>query len=169
MVFRLSIRILAVLVLAGVLMPDAFGEWTQRIQAATLAGGGWLYLVIVFGVLALLGYLAFSRTGQLRIGGQDAGPQFSRGSWFSMLFSHHAGGHRGVPACCRRVQALQAVVIVAALPFAVLLVAVLLSLYRVLSQDLRAIELQERELHRAELRGLQREREARNDGQPPAA
>ena len=91
MVFRLSIGILAVLVLIGVLMPEAFGQWSQRVQAATLSGAGWLYLVIVFCVLAFLGYLAFSRIGQLRIGGRDAEPQFSRGSWFAMLFSAGMG------------------------------------------------------------------------------
>lgn len=91
MVFRLSIGVLALLVLAGVLVPDAFGSLALRVQVATLAGAGWLYLVIVFGVLAFLAYLAFSRIGQLRIGGADAEPQFSRRSWFAMLFSAGMG------------------------------------------------------------------------------
>ncbi|WP_253337320.1 BCCT family transporter [Lysobacter soli] len=78
MVFRISIGVLALLVLAGVVIPDTFGAWSLRVQAMTLAGAGWLYLVIVFCVLAFLGYLAFSRTGQLRIGGADAEPHFSR-------------------------------------------------------------------------------------------
>ena len=56
-------------------------------------------------------------------------------------------------------QALQAVVIVAALPFALLLAAVLYSLRRLLLDDLQVIEEEERELHRAELRWLQRERD----------
>jgi glycine betaine transporter len=91
MVFRLSIAMLAALVIAGVVAPDAFGAWSQRMQAATLGGAGWLYLVIVFCVLAFLVYLAFGRVGLLRIGGQDATPEFSRGSWFAMLFSAGMG------------------------------------------------------------------------------
>jgi glycine betaine transporter len=91
MVFRLSIAFLAALVIAGVVAPDAFGAWSQRMQAATLSGAGWLYLVIVFCVLAFLIYLAFGRVGLLRIGGQDASPEFSRGSWFAMLFSAGMG------------------------------------------------------------------------------
>ena len=91
MVFRLSIGVLTLLVLAGVLIPNTFGAWSLRVQAATLAGAGWLYLVIVFCVLAFLAYLAFSRIGQLRIGGADAEPQFSRRSWFAMLFSAGMG------------------------------------------------------------------------------
>jgi glycine betaine transporter len=55
--------------------------------------------------------------------------------------------------------ALQAVVIVAALPFAILLAAVVVSLQRVLSADLKAKEREDRELHKAELRWLARERE----------
>lgn len=63
-------------------------------------------------------------------------------------------------------QALQAVVIVAALPFAILLAAVLYSLRRLLLNDLASIEQEERELHRAERRWLQRERDAgNNDGE----
>ncbi|CAN7537290.1 BCCT family transporter [Pseudoxanthomonas sp. LjRoot143] len=91
MVFRLSIALLAALVIAGVVAPDAFGALSQRMQAATLGSAGWLYLVIVFGVLAFLVYLAFGRVGQLRIGGQDATPEFSRSSWFAMLFSAGMG------------------------------------------------------------------------------
>ncbi len=91
MVFRLSIALLAILVIAGVAAPESFGAWSQRLQAATLGGAGWLYLVIVFCVLAFLVYLAFGRVGQLRIGGRDATPEFSRGSWFAMLFSTGMG------------------------------------------------------------------------------
>ncbi|WP_441815593.1 hypothetical protein [Lysobacter sp. TAF61] len=67
--------------------------------------------------------------------------------------------------------ALQAVVIIVALPFALLLVAVMVSLHRVLSQDLGRRERDARELHRAELRWLTQERERSlaggNDQVPP--
>ena len=36
MVFRLSVALLTVLVLAGVLAPKEFGVWSQRAQAAGL-------------------------------------------------------------------------------------------------------------------------------------
>ncbi|GAB3339712.1 BCCT family transporter [Marilutibacter aestuarii] len=91
MVFRVSVALLTLLVLAGVLAPEAFGALSARVQLATLSGAGWLYLVIVFGVLVFLAYLAFGRLGRLRIGGHDAEPEFSRGSWFAMLFSAGMG------------------------------------------------------------------------------
>ena len=91
MVFRLSVGLLTLLVLAGVLAPEAFGAFSTHLQALTLSGAGWLYLVIVFVVLVFLGYAAFSRLGLLRIGGADAEPHFSRVSWFAMLFSAGMG------------------------------------------------------------------------------
>ncbi|MBB1089617.1 BCCT family transporter [Lysobacter sp. SG-8] len=91
MVFRISVALLAILVLAGVLAPEAFGTFSAHVQAMTLSGAGWLYLVIVFGVLAFLAYVAFGRLGTLRIGGAEAEPEFSRASWFAMLFSAGMG------------------------------------------------------------------------------
>ncbi|MEO7200891.1 MAG: BCCT family transporter [Dokdonella sp.] len=91
MVFRISVILLALLVLAGVLAPQAFGELSSRAQALTLSGAGWLYLVIVFSALMFLLYLAISPLGNLRIGGQDAEPEFSWRSWFAMLFSAGMG------------------------------------------------------------------------------
>ncbi|RMH94925.1 BCCT family transporter [Lysobacter pythonis] len=91
MVFRLSLILLMTLVLAGVLAPERFGELTRHAELATLAGGGWLYLLIVFGVLMFLGFLAVSKLGNLRIGGPDAEPEFSLGAWFAMLFSAGMG------------------------------------------------------------------------------
>ncbi len=91
MVFRISVVLLAVLALAGVFAPAAFGEISARAQAMTLSGAGWMYLVIVFVALVFLLYLAVSPMGQLRIGGDDAEPEFTRRSWFAMLFSAGMG------------------------------------------------------------------------------
>ena len=91
MVFRISVTLLVLLVLGAVVAPEAFGTLSAQVQAATLARAGWLYLVIVFGVLAFLVYLAIGRLGSLRIGGDDAEPEFSRRSWFAMLFSAGMG------------------------------------------------------------------------------
>lgn len=91
MVFRISVVLLAVLALAGVLAPQQFGALTEQAKTASLSGGGWLYLVVVFLVLAFLLFLAIGKLGNLRIGGEDAEPEFSLGSWFAMLFSAGMG------------------------------------------------------------------------------
>jgi glycine betaine transporter len=46
---------------------------------------------VVFLALVFLMYLAFGRFGNLRIGGEDAEPEFSRASWMSMLFAAGMG------------------------------------------------------------------------------
>lgn len=91
MVFRVSVFLLVLLACAGVLVPERFGALTAQAQAASLASSGWLYLLIVFGVLVFLAFLAMSSLGNLRIGGADAEPEFSLGAWFSMLFSAGMG------------------------------------------------------------------------------
>lgn len=91
MVFRTSIALVALLVgLAGA-APQKFNALMQAVLAQLVHGTGWLYLLVVFLALLLLLYLAFGRLGALRIGGEDAEPEFSRGSWLAMLFSAGMG------------------------------------------------------------------------------
>lgn len=52
---------------------------------------GWSLILFVQAFLLFCIYLAVSRFGQIRIGGADARPQFSRPSWFAMLFSAGMG------------------------------------------------------------------------------
>ncbi|MEJ2402426.1 MAG: BCCT family transporter [Xanthomonadales bacterium] len=52
---------------------------------------GWLLILFVQGFLLFCVYLALSRFGQIRIGGPDARPDFSRTTWFAMLFSAGMG------------------------------------------------------------------------------
>jgi len=91
MVFRISIALVAVLVLIAGLAPGPFNTVVQSILVELVRGVGWLYLLVVFLTLAFLMYLAFGRLGTLRIGGEDAEPDFSRGSWMSMLFAAGMG------------------------------------------------------------------------------
>ncbi len=91
MVFRISIALVALLVLAAGIAPGPFNAFVQSILVELVRGVGWLYLVVVFLALSFLMYLAFGRFGNLRIGGEDADPDFSRGSWMSMLFAAGMG------------------------------------------------------------------------------
>ncbi|GAB2751222.1 glycine betaine transporter OpuD [Melaminivora jejuensis] len=91
MVFRISIAIVAALVLLAGLMPGPFNDVMQSTLAQVVRGAGWMYLLIVFLALLFLLYLAFGRFGRLRIGGEDAEPEFSQMSWLSMLFAAGMG------------------------------------------------------------------------------
>lgn len=91
MVFRSSIVLLAALVAAGALIPQEFNAAAQSALALTVAKAGWLYLIVVFAALLFLLYLSLGRFADLRIGGDDAEPEFSRTSWLSMLFAAGMG------------------------------------------------------------------------------
>jgi choline/carnitine/betaine transport len=48
---------------------------------------GWSYLVVTLGCIGLLIYIAISRFGRLRLGSQDARPEFSTWAWLAMILS----------------------------------------------------------------------------------
>ncbi|MCF8363086.1 MAG: BCCT family transporter [Prolixibacteraceae bacterium] len=52
---------------------------------------GWFLILVVNFYLFLTLYFAFSDFGKIRLGGKHAVPEFSRGSWFAMLFSAGMG------------------------------------------------------------------------------
>ena len=52
---------------------------------------GWFLVLVVNFYLLMALYFAFSRFGNIRLGGRNAVPEFSRGAWFSMLFSAGMG------------------------------------------------------------------------------
>lgn len=91
MVFSIALAVLALLVLAGSLAPAELSALMQSALGASISYGGWFYLLVVFFIVAFLLYLGFSRFGTLRIGGEDAMPEFSAPTWFAMLFSAGMG------------------------------------------------------------------------------
>lgn len=48
---------------------------------------GWSYLVVTLGCIVLLGYLAFSHFGNIRLGNDDDRPEFSTWAWLAMILS----------------------------------------------------------------------------------
>ena len=91
MVFRISIALIIALVLIAGLAPGPFNDVIQTGLGHIIRSTGWLYLLVVFITLSFLMYLAFGRLGSLRIGGEDAEPDFSNASWMSMLFAAGMG------------------------------------------------------------------------------
>jgi len=91
MVFRISIALVLLLVLAAGIAPEPFNAVVQGGLAHIIRSAGWLYLLVVFITLSFLLYLAFGRLGSLRIGGEDAEPDFSNASWMAMLFAAGMG------------------------------------------------------------------------------
>ncbi len=66
---------------------DLFGA----LQRSASSNFGWFFVLTVNLLLLTCAYLAITKLGKLRLGGQDAEPEFSRTAWFSMLFSAGMG------------------------------------------------------------------------------
>ncbi|HKK33528.1 MAG TPA: BCCT family transporter [Desulfomicrobiaceae bacterium] len=90
-VFFISAGLIIFFVIATIFFQQYLGNFFQVMQSAMSKYAGWFFIwtmniVLVF-VLVLLG----SRFGDIRLGGPDAVPEFSTGSWFAMLFSAGMG------------------------------------------------------------------------------
>lgn len=66
-------------------------EYFDIIQDFVANNAGWFFVLSVNIFLIFMLYLAFSKFGTLRIGGQNAKPEFKTLSWFAMLFSAGMG------------------------------------------------------------------------------
>ncbi len=91
MLSRFSITIVALFAAWGVIAPDALGATAKSALAFTTRYAGWWYLWVVAAAVGFALFLAFSRYGNLVLGDEDEEPTYSRGAWFSMLFSAGMG------------------------------------------------------------------------------
>lgn len=61
------------------------------IQGAVIDGFSWYYVLITAFFVAFCLFLGFSRFGDIKLGKDDDKPEFSTGSWFSLLFAAGMG------------------------------------------------------------------------------
>ena len=77
-VFWVAAIISAVFVLWGILFTDNLAAVFDAVLWSFLVPNfGWVFILSSFGFLAFSLYLAFSRYGKVRLGGQDEQPEFS--------------------------------------------------------------------------------------------
>jgi glycine betaine transporter len=86
-----SAGFILLVVLWGILAPDHMSAVFDNLLAALTRNFGWLYLWVVLGLVLFAAFAAFSRYGNLKLGGEDEEPEFSAGSWFAMLFAAGMG------------------------------------------------------------------------------
>ncbi|GIN20757.1 MAG TPA: BCCT family transporter [Bacillus bacterium] len=90
-VFWISAAILLVAVVFGVAAPDQFEAATSNIKSLVTSGFGWYYLILVTVVVAFCLFLIFNPVGSIKLGKQDDKPEYSKPTWFAMLFSAGMG------------------------------------------------------------------------------
>ncbi|RCW76250.1 BCCT family transporter [Pseudorhodoferax soli] len=79
------------IVLWGVIAPAHLGTVFDGALALITRNFGWFYLWLVLGLVVVALVLAFSRYGDIKLGGEDDEPEFSVGAWFAMLFAAGMG------------------------------------------------------------------------------
>lgn len=90
-VFFGSLLVLVVAIGLTISIGKPVEELFASAQTAISNASGWFFILLVNLLLFFLVFVGSSRFGAIRLGGKDARPDFSRISWFSMLFSAGMG------------------------------------------------------------------------------
>ncbi|WP_426046022.1 BCCT family transporter [Brevundimonas sp. TSPC3-1] len=90
-VFWGASAIIAMLLLVATLAPGQSDLVFQSVQAWVIDTFGWLYIASVAGFVGLVLVLAIGPTGALKLGPDDAEPDFPYLSWLAMLFAAGMG------------------------------------------------------------------------------
>ncbi|MFP4182580.1 MAG: BCCT family transporter [Thiohalospira sp.] len=90
-VFLTSALIIASFVILSFIKLDAMAAIFEATQAWITNKTGWFFVLAINAILAYVVYLVFSRFAHIRLGGEDAKPEFTYVGWFAMLFSAGMG------------------------------------------------------------------------------
>jgi choline/glycine/proline betaine transport protein len=90
-VYLTSCIVLGLLAGAAVLFPEQTASMFDALLAGIIANGSWYYVLVVTIIFVAVALLAASRFGDIRLGPDHASPDYSRLSWFSMLFAAGMG------------------------------------------------------------------------------
>ncbi len=90
-VFLGSAAVVIVFVLVGTLFTDFARRTFAAIQQFIVGYFGWFYVLGATTMLVFVLWLLFSRVGRIRLGGDDARPEFGYFSWFAMMMAAGMG------------------------------------------------------------------------------
>ena len=90
-VFLGSFFVLSAVIIATVIIGAPVEQLFEKVKNVISNATGWFFILLVNVLLFFLVFLLFSKFGKIRLGGKGTKPDFSRASWFSMLFSAGLG------------------------------------------------------------------------------
>jgi choline/glycine/proline betaine transport protein len=90
-VFWPSVILITVLIAGTLIAGDAAEEAFNAVRVGITDWASWLFVAAVNIFIGFALYFAFSKYGSIRLGGEDAEPDFSTMAWFAMLFSAGMG------------------------------------------------------------------------------
>ncbi|MED5426065.1 MAG: BCCT family transporter, partial [Pseudomonadota bacterium] len=88
--FTSSALILCLLIFAAG-APETADALFQKLQSAIVTNGSWFYVFTVAVIVVFVVFLGMSRYGEIKLGPDHASPEFSFGTWLSMLFAAGMG------------------------------------------------------------------------------
>lgn len=90
-VFGTASVIIVLMLFFAASVPETADSFFQSMQTSIVDNGSWFYVFVVAVVLLFVVYLGMSRYGEIKLGPDHATPQFSYGTWLSMLFAAGMG------------------------------------------------------------------------------
>ncbi len=90
-VFYGAVVALVVVLGGSAIAPEAAGELFAGIQDSIVINGSWYYVLVVAIILVSSFVIAMTRYGEIKLGPDNAEPEYSLVSWFAMLFAAGMG------------------------------------------------------------------------------
>ena len=90
-VFAVAAGLAVAFVLWGAIAPEKMGDLTDKAMSWVTGSFGWLFILTSGAFVVFSAYLALSRYGNIKLGPDDAVPEFSKFSWVSMMFATGMG------------------------------------------------------------------------------
>lgn len=81
----------AIFVGAGIFTPDAFGKMVNIAYTFITVNFSWFYALGTTFLLGVCAWVGFGKHGNVRLGGKDAKPDISIGTWFAITFTTGMG------------------------------------------------------------------------------
>ncbi|MBO1924847.1 choline BCCT transporter BetT [Thiomicrorhabdus sp. 6S3-12] len=90
-VFYSATALVVMLLIYAALWPQNAENTFNNLQSVLIDNGGWFYILTVAIILITVTFLGLSRYGEIKLGPDHATPDYSKITWFSMLFSAGMG------------------------------------------------------------------------------
>lgn len=90
-VFFVSLGIAVFIIIFGFYYGNVLENASNEIMSFVSTNFGWLYIISIFFFCVFLIWLAFSKYGNIKLGADDAQPEYSRFHWCAMLFCGGTG------------------------------------------------------------------------------
>src|SRR5699024_3839771 len=75
----------------AIILPESTESFFKSLEKTVVNTFNWYYVLITALFVAFVAFVAFSRLGDVKLGKDADEPEFSLGSWFSLLFAAGMG------------------------------------------------------------------------------